>query len=124
MEILGLGNDIIEIKRIKQAVESKKSFKTRVYTENEIKYAEKSKFPFTVYAGRFAAKEAVSKAFGTGIRGFSLTDIEVLNDSLGKPYVVLKNSLEEKYKNSEIMLTISHSRISAIATALLLKKGE
>lgn len=122
MKIFGLGNDIIEIERIKKAVERNKNFKKRVYTETEIAYAEKAKFPFNVYAGRFAAKEAVSKAFGTGIRGFSLTDIEVLNDTLGKPYVILKNSIKEKYKDYEIMLTISHSRISAIATAIMIKK--
>ncbi len=121
MSIIGIGNDIIEIGRIKKAIERNQKFKYKVYTEEEIKYAEKSKFPYNIYAGRFAVKEAISKAFGTGVRGFVLTDIEILNDELGKPYVKLKNEIKKKYNEFEIMITISHSKENAIATALIQK---
>ncbi|MBZ4684047.1 MAG: holo-[acyl-carrier protein] synthase [Fusobacteriaceae bacterium] len=123
MEIIGIGNDIVEIERIKKAIERNENFKRRVYTENEINYAEKSNIrKYEIYAGRFAAKEVLSKAFGTGIRGFKLTDIEILNDAIGKPYVVLKNSLKDKYLNFELLRTISHNKTMAFATAILIKK--
>ena len=93
MEIYGIGTDIIEISRIRDAINRTSSFKKKVYTEKEIEYIEKKKEPYVSYAGRFAAKEAVSKALGTGVRGFSLSDVEILNDELGKPNVVLYNEI-------------------------------
>ena len=121
MEITGIGNDIVEIDRIKKAMSRSSRFKDRVYTSNEIDYLEKKSDPYPGYAGRFAAKEAVSKAMGTGIRGFNLCDIEILNDSLGKPEVKFCGVLEEKYKDFKVMLTISHSRDYATAVAIFIK---
>lgn len=122
MELLGLGNDIVEIERIEKAITRTKSFKEKVYTEKEIEYAERKNKVYETFAGRFAAKEAISKAFGTGVREFSLLDIEILNNDLGKPYVVLKGDLEEKYKECRIEISISHSKTCAMATAILIKK--
>ncbi|MGM0508848.1 MAG: holo-ACP synthase [Fusobacteriota bacterium] len=121
MKILGLGNDIIEIDRIKKAIERNSEIKNRIFTKKEIEYAGESKFSYNTYAGRFAAKEAISKAFGTGIRGFSLKDIEIINNDLGKPEVFLKGDLEKKFDGYKIMLSISHSKKDAMATAILLK---
>ncbi|ADO82134.1 holo-ACP synthase [Ilyobacter polytropus] len=121
MEITGIGNDIVEIDRIKKAIVKNSRFKDRVYTSNEIDYLEKKSDPYPGYAGRFAAKEAVSKAMGTGVRGFNLCDIEVVNNSLGKPEVKFYGALEEKYKDFKVMLTISHSREYATAMAILFK---
>ncbi|WP_319204439.1 holo-ACP synthase [uncultured Ilyobacter sp.] len=121
MEITGIGNDIVEIDRIKKAIVKNSRFKDRVYTSKEIDYLEKKSDPYPGYAGRFAAKEAVSKAMGTGVRGFNLCDIEVVNDSLGKPEVKFYGALEEKYKEFRVMLTISHSREYATAMAILFK---
>ncbi len=122
MELKGLGNDIIEIERIEKALLRTKSFKEKVYTKKEIEYAEKKNKKYETFAGKFAAKEAIAKAFGTGVRDFSLIDIEILNDSVGKPYVVLKESLKEKYQDYKIEISISHSKTYAIATAILIKK--
>lgn len=122
MELIGLGNDIIEIERIKAAIEKNKRFIERVFSPEEIEIVEKRSNPYNSYAGRFAAKEAVSKAFGTGIRDFNLNDIEILNDELGKPYVRLKNNLEEMYRGYSVMLSISHSKYNAVATAILYRK--
>ncbi len=122
MELKGLGNDIIEIERIEKALLRTKSFKEKVYTRKEIEYAEKKNKKYETFAGKFAAKEAIAKAFGTGVRDFSLIDIEILNDSVGKPYVVLKESLKEKYQDYKIEISISHSKTYAIATAILIKK--
>ncbi|TDT70585.1 holo-[acyl-carrier-protein] synthase [Hypnocyclicus thermotrophus] len=121
MKILGIGNDIIEIERVEKAIKRTKKFKEKVFSEKEIEIVEKKSSPFASYAGRFAAKESVAKAFGTGIK-FSLTDIEILNDKLGKPYVNLRNKLKEKYDNIDIMITISHNRKVAIATAIVISK--
>ncbi|MFA6941693.1 MAG: holo-ACP synthase, partial [Clostridiaceae bacterium] len=73
-------------------------------------------------AGKFSAKEAVSKALGTGIRGFSFKDIEILKDNPGKPYVILKNNAEKlasSFGNYSISISISHSRENAVAVAIL-----
>lgn len=121
MEVLGLGNDIVEIERIERALTRTASFRDKVYTVEEVNYAEGKRNKYETYAGRFSAKEAISKAFGTGVRNFSLTDIEILNDELGKPYVVLKNDLKDKYKDCKIMISISHSKSCAMATAILMK---
>ena len=121
MEILGIGTDIIEIDRIKDAINNVKTFKKRVFTEAEIEHVEKRKNPYPSYAGRFAAKEAVSKAIGTGFRGFNLVDIEISNDELGKPYINFQNSLKESMKDVEFQISISHSKEYAVSTVILYK---
>lgn len=121
MEIVGIGNDIVEIDRIKKAIVKNPKFKERVYTSKEIDYLEKKSDPYPGYAGRFAAKEAVSKAMGTGVRGFNLFDIEIINDTFGKPEVEFCGELKEKYRGFSVMLTISHSRDYATAVAILFK---
>jgi len=122
MEIYGIGTDIIEISRIETSINRTKTFKEKVYTKNEIEHIEKKKHPYASYAGRFAAKEAVSKAFGTGVYGFSLSDIEILNDEMGKPYVTLYNTIKEKAKGLTIQISISHSREYAVSTVIIYKK--
>ncbi len=121
MEVYGIGTDIVEIDRIKEAIERTPTFKTRVFTDREIQYVEKKKTPYHSYAARFAAKEAVSKAVGTGIRGFSVLDIEILNDDLGKPYVVLHNKLKQKMEKYFIQISLSHSREYAVSTVIVYK---
>ena len=122
MEIYGIGTDIIEISRIRDAINRTSSFKKKVYTEKEIEYIEKKKEPYASYAGRFAAKEAVSKALGTGVRGFSLNDVEILNDELGKPTVTLYNNLLNHVEDLKIQISISHSREYAVSTVIIYKE--
>ncbi len=119
----GIGNDIIEIERIKKAME-KPGFRERVFTGQEIEEIEKKGGKAESYAGKFAAKEAVAKAFGTGIRGFDLRDIEVLGDELGKPVVHLGGILQKKYMNHKIELSISHCKEYAAAVAILFQRRE
>jgi holo-[acyl-carrier protein] synthase len=83
--ITGIGVDLVEIDRISKACE-KEAFIRRCFTENEIRLIDKN---WQRAAGNFSVKEAVAKMLGTGFRGFFLTDIEVLRDELGKPYVNL-----------------------------------
>ena len=121
--IVGIGNDIIEIERIEKAI-LKEGFKNKVYTERELENIEKRGNRMETYAGIFSAKEAISKAIGTGVRGFSLTDLEILNDDLGKPYVVVSEKLDKilktKKEDYQIEISISHSRKYATAMAIIL----
>lgn len=118
--IVAIGNDIIEIARIKAAVERRgQSFLKRILTENEMSYCLQFTPPYARIAGRFAAKEAISKAFGTGIGAqVSWHDIEISNEPTGKPLVVLSPKASELFPY-EILLSISHSKEYALATALI-----
>ena len=121
--IVGIGNDIIEIERIEKAI-SKEGFKDKIYTQRELKNIEKRGNRTETYAGIFSAKEAISKAIGTGVREFSLTDLEILNDDLGKPYVAVSEKLDKilkvKKESYQIEISISHSRKYATAMAIIL----
>ena len=120
--IVGIGNDIIEIERIEKAI-SKEGFKNKIYTQRELKNIEKRGNRTETYAGIFSAKEAISKAIGTGVREFSLTDLEILNNDLGKPYVVVSEKLDKILKNKkedyQIEISISHSKKYATAIAII-----
>ena len=115
MKIFGIGTDIVNIKRMKRTLKSRNNnLKKRIFSKNEIIYCEKKKNPSSFYAKRFAAKEALSKALGTGIRkGINFRDIEVLNDNLGKPSIKLKGStaifLKKKIKNRKYSIYLSLS---------------
>ena len=120
--IVGIGNDIIEIERIEKAI-SKEGFKNKIYTQRELENIEKRGNRTETYAGIFSAKEAISKAIGTGVREFSLIDLEILNNDLGKPYVVVSEKLDKILKNKKedyrIEISISHSKKYATAMAII-----
>jgi holo-[acyl-carrier protein] synthase len=118
--IIGIGTDIIEIDRIERAINRNNGFLNKVFTSREIElFKERSMRP-EVIAGNFAAKEAVSKALGTGFRGFSLSDIEIFRDELGKPIVYLSNNILSIINvNHKLNVSISHNRTSAIAFVVL-----
>ena len=121
--IVGIGNDIIEIERIEKAI-SKEGFKNKVYTQKELENIVKRGNRTETYAGIFSAKEAISKAIGTGVREFALTDLEILNDDLGKPYVIVSDKLnkiiQRKKENYQIEIAISHSKKYATAMAIII----
>ena len=121
--IVGIGNDIIEIERIEKAI-SKEGFKDKIYTQRELENIKKRGNRAETYAGVFSAKEAISKAIGTGVREFSLIDLEILNDDLGKPYVVVSEKLDKiiksKKEDYQIEISISHSKKYVIAIAIIL----
>lgn len=120
--IIGIGCDIIEIDRVKRACE-REGFVKRVFTEKEIAYCEaRKKQAFSSYAARFAAKEAVLKALGTGLREGELKEIEVFNDELGKPSISLygyHKELAEQKGVRNIHLSLSHSQAEAIAYCIM-----
>ncbi|BDB03241.1 holo-ACP synthase [Clostridium botulinum] len=121
--IYGIGTDITEIRRIEKVITRNKNFINKLFTKNEMDLWEKKNFKLEFIAGRFAAKEAISKALGTGIRDFNFKDIEIINDELGKPQVILKpkaeNIIRKISKSYKIHLSISHEKEYAIAYALL-----
>lgn len=107
--VKGLGIDIIDIKRIKRLIEEYgERFFQRILTEKEIAYCKTFSKPELHFAGRFASKEAYSKAIGTGIsRDFKWKDIEILNDERGKPYIV--HLAENDFSNYKYHISISHT---------------
>ena len=115
MKIFGIGTDIVNIKRIERSLKKNgNALKNRIFSKKEIIYCEKNKNPFPFYAKRFAAKEALSKALGTGIRkGVNFKNIEILNDSFGKPFILLKGStaifLKKKIKSKKYFIYLSLS---------------
>ena len=127
MKIFGIGTDIVNIRRMEKTLNSKNNhFKERIFSKNEITYCEKKKKPSSFYAKRFAAKEALSKALGTGIRkGINFKDIEILNDNFGKPFIQLKGStanfLKKKIKRKKysIYLSLSDDAPWAQATVII-----
>ena len=115
--IIGIGTDIIEISRIQKAVENK-SFLSKIYTKSEQQLFRN----YETLAGNFAAKEAVVKAMGTGFKGCSPKEIEILRHESGKPYVVLHNKTKEIFDSingGNILISISHSKENAVAFAVI-----
>jgi holo-[acyl-carrier protein] synthase len=120
--IYGIGTDIVEISRIKDILDNNIKFLDKVFNKNEIEYLKSRNLRPEYVAGRFAAKEAVAKAMGTGFRGFDVKDIEIESTVLGKPIVVLKGKaklLIQKQGEYKIHLSISHGLESAIAYVIL-----
>lgn len=118
--IKGIGIDIIEIERIDKAVK-KSRFLEKIFTDREIKYFNDNNYNINTIAGNFAAKEAVAKVLGTGIRGFKWIDIEIIRNDLGRPEVILHGvakGIAIKNGISEILVSISHSREYAISQAI------
>ncbi len=118
--ILGTGIDMIEIERVYNVFHTERR-KKRVFTESEIELSRNSK---SRLAGFYAAKEAFSKALGTGIKGISFREIEVLKDQLGKPYFnmdLLHEHLVRSFgeKKFNLYLSISHDRERAIASVII-----
>ena len=127
MKIFGIGTDIVNIKRMEKSLKKYGfKFKKKIFSKKEILYCEKKKNPSSYYAKRFAAKEAFSKALGTGIsKGISLKNIEISNNSKGKPYILLKGDiskfLKKKIKNKkyDIHLSLSDDKPWAQATVII-----
>jgi len=117
--IIGIGCDIIEIERIRKAIKNK-AFVDRLFTPLEIEKAAKFRDPAPYFAGRFAAKEALSKALGTGIGSkLSWHSMEIVNDDQGKPLVIWSEEVKSRYEIAQTHLSISHSKSTAIAYAIV-----
>ena len=111
MKIFGVGTDIVEVKRFKNSLK-KKSFLTRLFSKEEVLKCKKKNKSNNCFAKRFAAKEAFSKALGTGIsKGINFNEIIILNEKNGKPFIKLKNNtkyiVEKRIKNKKYKISLS-----------------
>ena len=128
MNTLGIGIDIIENKRVKKSILNKK-FVYRIFSNSEIHDSKKSANKAGFFSKRFAAKEAFSKALGTGFRnGLNFKDISIVNDRFGKPFIKKSNKINNfmkrkfKTKNINIFLSISDEKKHSVAFVILEKK--
>ena len=124
MSVIGIGVDLVENARIEHSLERfGERFLHRVFTEGEIAYSQSMKYPARHLAARFAAKEALSKAFGTGIgKSMGWKDIDVRRKESGEPYVVLEGGakkLAEEREVSRVAITLSHTEHHAIAMIVM-----
>lgn len=121
--IVGIGVDLVKIDRIEKAGAGHPAFLERVFTTSEREYCERQKYPAQHYAARFAAKEAVLKAFGTGMTaGMKWTDIEVLHGEGGGPIVNIfgaARDLADLKGVKQVLLSYSHDEGYAVAQAVL-----
>jgi holo-[acyl-carrier protein] synthase len=117
--VKGIGIDIIEVSRIKGLMDKYgDKFFQRILTEKEIAYCKKFPNPEVHFAGRFASKEAYSKAIGTGIsKDFKWKDIEILNDERGKPYI--NHTAQNEYSKFKYQISISHTKEHGSAVVIM-----
>ena len=125
MSLIGIGIDVVEVSRIKSSLdEFGEKFLTRIFTEIEREYCEKQKRPELHLAARFAAKEAIAKAFGTGIgKDVGWLDMEILRRPSGEPEVRLTGSAMGLAKSrgvSRVMVSLTHAKHYAAANAVIM----
>jgi holo-[acyl-carrier protein] synthase len=124
--ILGLGVDIVEIERMAAALERRPRLKERLFSAEERTYCDARGRPEVHYALRFAAKEAVLKALGTGFSGMKFTDVEVIREANGRPVPRLSGKAAERAAGLgviEMHLSLSFTRTTAVASAVALTEG-
>ncbi len=127
MKIKGVGVDIVDNKRIKKLIRNKQ-FISRVFSVKEIKYSKSLRDKTNYFSKRFAAKESLSKAIGTGFRkGLNFKDISVVNDKYGKPHYEIKNNVKKliyskfKVKKIKISLSLADEKKYSIAFSVIHK---
>ena len=125
MNIFGLGSDLVNIKRIQSILRNNRNFKKRIFSKKEIILGSKKNNQSYYYAKRFAAKEAFSKALGTGIsKGLNFKDIEITNNKKGKPILningeskkIIKRLIKKKFKT---FVSLSDEKSHAIASVII-----
>tara|TARA_Y100001970_G_scaffold253976_1_gene329306 strand:- start:3934 stop:4323 length:390 start_codon:yes stop_codon:yes gene_type:complete len=129
MKILGVGVDLVINKRIQHLIKNK-NFLKRTFGSNELKFSKKKINKTNYFAKRFAAKEALSKSIGTGIRdGLYFKNIEILNDKMGKPYFYKSRKLDQfvkkkfKVKKYDLFLSLSDEKDHSIAFTILIERS-
>ena len=125
-KIIGIGTDIVEIKRFSLLFKRNKKFKARIFSKTEINYCNKKKNFCSCFAKRFAAKESFAKALGTGIaNGLNFNEIEIVNNSKGRPSINLIGKSKKVVKKIinknkfNVKLSLSDEKKYAIATLIL-----
>ena len=123
--IIGIGIDIVEIRRISTALQGTQAMERRVFTPEEIKFCSKRKNQYQHFGGRFAAKEAAMKAIGSGwSQGIRWKDVEITDGDLGQPILTLHGKAKEFFEDSgarHTWVSITHSSEHAVAVVVLEK---
>ena len=119
MKSFSVGTDIVEIARIKRSCRLE-SFVRKVYSRQERDLFSLKKDPYSSMAGNWAAKEAFSKSLGTGVRGFELSEVSILRDELGCPYMVLSGKAAQIAQERELDFSVSISHEKEYATAVVI----
>ena len=125
--IKGLGVDIVEIGRMREALRRHPRMKERVFSADERAYCDKRNKPEVHYALRFAAKEAVLKALGTGFAGMSFHDVEVVRDAGGRPTPRLHGRAAQVAAETgvvELHLSLSYTHTTAVASAVAITEAD
>ena len=128
MKTIGIGVDIVKNKRVQSSIKNK-NFINRIFSKDEIFISKKFKNKTSFFSKRFAAKESFAKALGTGVRGsLNFKDIQIINDSLGKPYYLINSKIKSlikkklKVQNFNLFLSISDEKEYSIAFTIIQKK--
>ena len=122
----GLGVDIVEIERMRAALERRPAMRERLFSDKEREYCDQRNRPEIHYAMRFAAKEAVLKALGTGFRGMRFKDVEVMRDESGRPAPVLYGRAAEVASERgviEMHVSLSFTHTTAVASAVAITES-
>ena len=121
--IVGLGSDLLDVARVEQKLQEDSGFAASLFTPLEIRYCEGKHHPAQHYAARFAAKEALLKALGTGWRdGLSWHEIEIRRDELGRPVIALSGRVEQlarEQRVARVHVSLTHTAAFAAATVIL-----
>jgi holo-[acyl-carrier protein] synthase len=121
--IVGLGSDLLDVARIEQKLREDSGLAASLFTPLEIRYCESQRHPAQHYATRFAAKEALLKALGTGWRdGLSWREIEIRRDELGRPVIALSGKVEQLAREhgvTRVHASLTHTAAYAAATVIL-----
>ena len=123
--IFGIGTDIVDISRIKHIFNKNKNFKNKIFSKKEIRHCEAKKNKFASYSKRFAAKEAFTKALGTGVsKGISFSEISIDNNKNGAPFIELLGKTKTITKNiikkkNKIYLSLSDEKKYALAMVVI-----
>lgn len=123
-KILGIGVDVVDVKRMKRVLEKQgKIFLDKVFSDMEVTYCKTRKKPYIHFGARFAAKEAVAKAMRTGWSGaFHWRDIEVVNDQSGAPHILLSRDVAKALEQCTVHLSLSHTDNTIVAFVVLESK--
>jgi len=126
MSLYGIGIDVVEVDRIQSSLgEFGEQFLNRIFTQQEQEYCDTQKNRELSYAARFAAKEAISKAFGTGIgKSVGWKDMEIVRKESGEPTVILHGRAKEYAAElgiTEVKISLTHAKHYAAANAVILK---
>lgn len=122
--IYGIGTDIVEVQRVEEKIRKRNGFLELVFTPHEIAYCEQQAASYEHYAARFAAKEALLKALGTGWGngGVNFNEIEVRNNAAGKPELHLVGNAADRYGQlniKQILVSLSHVKATAVAMVII-----